>query len=358
VSRHVNRRFYPYLKHRHFKKETTSMKPRFLFVLAMILVLASLTACQPVQPVTAQPETTLATAKIAMQTSNQFGRMLVSARGNHFIVDSVPPLGHPAEEMNPLEAMLAALATCGLFIHETASIEQGIELTHADALVQADWDSRGLMGEPFSPHMQQIRVHLNLEGPTAEQIDALEAEFMSRCPIYTTLVRATDILITQNDETMGGPVAEGLAMGQVHASLTNEAGRAIVAMRTNYVVIDSVPPLGSPSEETNSLDVFLAAPVTCGAAIMEKIALDEGLPLTNVAATVEADLDPRGVKGQEVSPHVQAMRIHWMFQGIDDTQAEEMVATWMTRCPIYTTLIKATDITVTQEVVDGDLALR
>ncbi len=334
------------------------MKPRFLFLVALILVLASLTACQPVQPVAAQPETTLATAKVFMQTSNQFGRMLVSARGNHFIVDSVPPLGHPSEEMNPLEAMLAALATCGLFIHETASIEQGYELTAASALDQADWDGRGLVGEPFSPHMQQIRVHLTLEGLEAEQIDFLEAEFMTRCPIYTTLIRATDIVITHNDEAIGAPVAEGLAMGQVTASLTNEPGRTIVAMRTNYVVIDSVPPLGSPSEETNSLDVFLAAPATCGAAIMEKIALDEGLPLTNIAATVEADLDPRGVKGEDVSPHIQAMRVHWMFSGIDQAQADEMVATWMTRCPIYTTLIQATDITVTNEIVEGDLAMQ
>lgn len=330
------------------------MKYRSWFIVALLLVV-SLTACQPVQPVAAQPESTLATASVFVQTSNHFGRALVSARGNHFLIDSVPPLGHPAQEMNPLEAMLTALATCGLFVHETASIEQGYDLTSATALVQADWDVRGMTGEDVSPHVQQIRVHLTLGGLEPDQIEFLEAEFTTRCPIYTTLVRATEIVITQNDEEMAGPVADNLVTGAVEASLSNEPGRAIVGMRENYVVIDSVPPLGSPSEETNSLDVFLAAQATCGAFIMQKYAMDNGMPLSNVAATVEADLDPRGVRGEDVSPHVQAMRVHWMLSGVDEAQSEALIGTWMSRCPIYTTLIKATDIVVTSEIDTAEL---
>ncbi|MDX1615079.1 MAG: hypothetical protein R3300_12275, partial [Candidatus Promineifilaceae bacterium] len=37
-------------------------------------------------------EPVLATASVVSRLSNQAGRSIVSARGNHFVVDSVPPL--------------------------------------------------------------------------------------------------------------------------------------------------------------------------------------------------------------------------------------------------------------------------
>lgn len=337
------------------KTKTTNI--RVLFLLVVLMVLSVLTGCQPVQPVAAQPASTLATARIFSQLSNMPGRALVSARGNHFVVSSAPPLGHTSEEINPLEAMLAALATCGLFVNESASIEQGIPLNHASTIVAADWDVRGLRGEDFNPQMQAIRVHLTLDGPTDEQIAALEEEFVSRCPIYTTLIRATDIEITANEEEMGGKIAEELATTVVSATLTNETGRAIVGARHNLLVVDSVPPLGSPSEEVNPLDLFLAAQSTCGAVIMEQYAAQNNLPLAGVGTTVEADFDPRGVRGEDVSPHIQAMRVHWLFSGVDDAQAETLVDEWLTRCPIYNTLIHATDIEVSYEVVEGAIAM-
>jgi uncharacterized OsmC-like protein len=333
------------------------MRKFALYLLVSIVVLGLLSGCQPVQPVAAQPQPTLATGRAFMQTSNLPGRVLVAARGNHFLVSSAPPLGHPSEEINPVEAMLAALATCGLFVHESAAIEQEIALNQAQAIVQADWDVRGLRGEDFNPRMQQIRVHLNLDGPDEDQLALLEEEFTTRCPIYTTLVRASEIVITTNDEEVGPKISDDLVTSVVSATLTNQFGRAIVAARHNVMVIDSVPPLGHPSEGVNAFDIFLSAPGTCGAVIMEKVAMDEGLPLTGVAATVEADLDPRGVRGEDVSPHVQAMRVHWQIAGVDEAQAQYLVDMWLARCPIYNTLIEATDITVTHEVVEGAIAM-
>ena len=49
----------------------------------------------------------------------------VHARGNHFVVDSVPPLGGPNEERNPLDLMFGSLATCGLFVFEAGAAESG-----------------------------------------------------------------------------------------------------------------------------------------------------------------------------------------------------------------------------------------
>ena len=79
----------------------------------------------------------LATAAVVSNLSNQPGRAIVTARGNHFVIDSVPPLEGPNEEVNPLDAMLGALATCGIFVYEKAAEEQGIPL-NVEAICRGD----------------------------------------------------------------------------------------------------------------------------------------------------------------------------------------------------------------------------
>ena len=116
----------------------------------------------------------LATWTATVELSNQFGRALANARGNTFVIDSVPSLGHPAEEMNPAEAMMASLATCGLFVFEAAAQELEIPLTAATVTVHGDFDVRGLTGAAdVDPHIQEFRVHFDLEGPDEEQIGAM-----------------------------------------------------------------------------------------------------------------------------------------------------------------------------------------
>ncbi len=244
----------------------------------------------------------LATGSATVELSNQFGRAIVSARGNHFVIDSVPPLGHPAEEMNPAEAMMASLATCGLFVFEAAAQELEIPLTAATVTAQGDFDVRGVTGAAdVDPHIQEFRVHFDLEGADEEQIAALEAQWTMRCPIYTTLIKTAAIVLTANDEEMGGPVAEGLATATVTASLSNQPGRAIVNFRDDYLIVDSVPPLGGPDLEVNPMDLLLGAQGTCGAFLMERVALDEGISLDGVKATIEADFDPRGMRDGSIS---------------------------------------------------------
>ena len=145
------------------------------------------------------------------------------------------------------------------------------------------------------PRVQEFRVHFDLEGPDAEQAAMLAEQFSMRCPIYTTLIKAAPIVITTNEEEMGGPVAEGLATAEISASLSNQPGRAIVNVRNDYLVVDSVPPLGGPNLEVNPLDLLLAAKASCGAVIMERAAIDQGIPLDGVKGTVEADFDPQGL---------------------------------------------------------------
>ena len=316
-------------------------------LLTVVLTLL-LSACQPIQPPTPPPPPPdKATAKALVQLSNQAGRAIVTARTNHFLVASAPPLGHPAEEINPLESMLAALATCGIFIYETAAQELAIPLQAASAVVKGDFDVRGLSGAAeVDPRVHQFRVHMTLSGPDAAQSAQLAEQFSTRCPLYTTLIKSAPIIVTTNEEPAGGPVAEGLATGVVTATLTTEAGRAIVNVRNNNFVVDSPGALGGPNEEVNPLDLLLAAQGTCGAFLFEKVAQDQGIPLTGASAAVEADFNPQGLKDGSISPHIQAMRVHFTLAGPDSTQAQALVDSWIKRCPIYNTLIRATPIEV------------
>ena len=125
------------------------------------------------------------------------------------------------------------------------------------------------------------------------------------------------------------------------------AGRAIVSVRNNNFVVDSPGALGGPNEEVNPLDLLLAAQGTCGTFLFEKVAQDQGITLTAASGVIEADFNPQGLKDGSVSPHIQAMCVHWTITGPDSAQAQVLVDSWIKRCPIYNTLIRATEIAIT-----------
>lgn len=295
----------------------------------------------------------LATGSAVTELSNQFGRTIVTARGNTFLVDSAPPLGHPSEEMNPVEAMLASLATCGLFVYEAAAQEMDIPLNAVSMDLQGDFDVKGLTGaEDVDPYVQEFRAHLTLDGPNPEQADALFEQWSLRCPIYTTLVQAAPIVVTVNDEEMGGKSAEGLGTATISASLSNQPGRAIVNVRNNYLIVDSVPPLGGPNLEVNPMDLLLAAQGSCGAVIMERAAIDNDIELGGVIGTVSVDFDARGLVDGSVDPSIQAMRVHWEIDTQSNADAQFLVDEWLARCPIYNTLRRAMDVNVSHNLMN------
>lgn len=324
-------------------KARTTATITILCLLALSLVLS---ACQPIQAPPPAPEgPQLATAAATVQLSNQPGRAIVSARGNHFIVDSVPPIEGPNEELNPLDMLFGSLATCGLFVAERTAEELGFPLTAATATVEGDLDPSGVAGSGADPRIQAIRVHMDLEGVDGEQTTALMENFMARCPIYTTLSRSADIEITSGDE-MPSAAMEGLATAKVSAQLSNQPGRAIVSARGNHFVIDSVPPLNGPNQERNPLDLLLGSLGTCGTFIFERVAQEMDMPLSGLTMNVEADFDPSGVAGSGADPRIQAFRINVQADGVNEEQAMAMQEGFETRCPLFTTLVRAAPVEI------------
>jgi uncharacterized OsmC-like protein len=298
-------------------------------------------AAAEAQPAAAQ----LATASAVSRLSNQPGRAIVTARGNHFVVDSVPPLGGPNEEINPLDLLLGAQATCAAFVYETAAQEMGIPVTDISATVEGDFNPQGVADGSVNPRLRTMRVHMDLTGATEEQAAQLAEQFKTRCPMYTTMERALPIEITTGEKPQAS-VAEGLSTASATARVSNQPGRAIVTARGNHFVVDSVPPLGGPNEERNPLDLALGALATCGTFIYETAAEEMGIALTDISATVEGDFDGRGVADGSVNPRIQAFRVTMEAGGATAEQAEMLSQEFQSRCPIYTTLSRSAPIAI------------
>lgn len=136
-----------------------------------------------------------------------------------------------------------------------------------------------------------------------------------------------------------------LATMRAAAALTGDDGRAVMSARGLHTVIDSPPPLGGPNEAMNPVDILLGALATCGTFVCETAARERGLPLQQARVTVEADLDPRGVKGVEgVSPKMQAFRVTVALDGVEGGDADALLEEFRTRCPVFTTLEAAAPI--------------
>ncbi len=354
----------------------TTIFKKFAMIQLTIMLLATLilSGCQASQPVQAAAEVSapktessveeektdeaaaevetadepqLATAKAVAKLTNQPGRAIVSARGNHFIVDSVPPIEGPNEELNPLDMILGSMATCGLFIAERVGLEESIPLEDVSVSVEADLDVSGVAGSGTDPRLQAMRVHLDLPGANDDQVKAIIENYKTRCPIYTTLSRATEIEITVGDEAPSAAI-EGLNTAKLSAQLSNQPGRAIVSARGNHFVIDSVPPLEGPNEERNPLDLILGALATYGTFIFEHSAEEMGVTVTDITTFVEADLDPRGLASMDsgINPRLQAFRVMVEVAGISTEQGEVMIEQYKQRCPIYTTLVRAAPVEI------------
>lgn len=148
--------------------------------------------------------TALITAAATARLSGDPGRALVTMRGHHLVVDAPLPLGGPNEEINPLDLLLAALSTCATFLCDTVAREQKIPLAQIRISVAADFNPRGMCGDPVDPSIQALRLLVQLAGPTADQAKLLEQAIRRRCPIFTTLERGMPIDVAVTTEPSAG----------------------------------------------------------------------------------------------------------------------------------------------------------
>jgi len=113
------------------------------------------------------------------RTTDTFGRVLVSARDQHLIVDGPVQNGCPGEAPTPAEMFLSGVAACGVELIQVLAKQLDVPLRSVNAAIEATQD-------PNSPVRQDVnvfnavRINLELGGVTPEQGADLVARFKRR----------------------------------------------------------------------------------------------------------------------------------------------------------------------------------
>lgn len=135
----------------------------------------------------------LATVKVSAIRGAVKGRVIITARNHHLVVDAPPLIGGRNEAINTVEMFLAPLAACGVMFIEHLAQEMGVQLEEVRAYVEGDFDPRGVQGEEVDPILQTIRFRYEVRGPRQEEAERLTEGFRQRCPLYRTVAKAVAI---------------------------------------------------------------------------------------------------------------------------------------------------------------------
>jgi uncharacterized OsmC-like protein len=113
------------------------------------------------------------------KSTDTFGRVLISARDQHLIVDGPVQNGCPGEAITPAELFLSGVAACGVELIQVLAKQQNVPLRCVSASIEATQN-------PAAPVRQDVNlfnsVHLNLElgGVSQEQGQDLVERFKRR----------------------------------------------------------------------------------------------------------------------------------------------------------------------------------
>lgn len=135
------------------------------------------------------------------------------------------------------------------------------------------------------------------------------------------------------------------------AHLSRMAGRAILAVRGNYFIVDLPPSLSGPNEEINPVEALMSSLASSCAFTCEAIAHDDDIPLTSMKVTAAGDFDQRGICGEDVDTNIQRFRLKLSLSGPTQEQAEFLALAFTRRCPIYSTLVRAAPIDIQVELL-------
>jgi uncharacterized OsmC-like protein len=113
------------------------------------------------------------------RSTDTFGRVLCSARDQHFVVDGPVQNGCPGEAVTPGEIFLAGVAACGVELLQVLARDDGIPLGQISVAVRGEMD----LDNPVRPDVRvfnSVHVRFELDGVTREQGEGLVERFKGR----------------------------------------------------------------------------------------------------------------------------------------------------------------------------------
>jgi uncharacterized OsmC-like protein len=112
-------------------------------------------------------------------STETFGRVLVSARDQHLIVDGPVQNGCPGEAITPAELFLSGVAACGVELIQVLAKQQNVPLRSVTAAIEATQNPSA----PVRPDVNlfnTVALHLELGGVNQEQGQDLVDRFKRR----------------------------------------------------------------------------------------------------------------------------------------------------------------------------------
>ncbi len=117
---------------------------------------------------------------------------------NHLmIVDQPPASGGNDEGPNPLEYLLAALASCIATVGIIVAKQERLVFNKFEVTINGDYDPNVLMGKPSENRagFAGIKVKVNLDAPklTEDEKEAFLRKVEHRCPVTDNLLNNTQV---------------------------------------------------------------------------------------------------------------------------------------------------------------------
>ena len=125
------------------------------------------------------PVQTIREYRVDARSTDVFGRVLVSARDHHFIVDGPVQNGCPGEELTPPELFLSAVASCGVELVHVIARDQGASVRRVTLSVQGIVD-RGKQKRTDVTVFNSVRLDFDVEGTDGGTAAELVAGFKRR----------------------------------------------------------------------------------------------------------------------------------------------------------------------------------
>ena len=113
------------------------------------------------------------------KSTDTFGRVLISARDQHLIVDGPAQNGCPGEAIGPAELFLSGVAACGVELIHVLAKDSGIPLRGVTATIEAQQDRSKPVRADVSL-FNTVHISLELSGVTREQGEDLVTRFRQR----------------------------------------------------------------------------------------------------------------------------------------------------------------------------------
>lgn len=123
----------------------------------------------------------------------------IQARQFTMRMDEPPELGGTDTGMNPVEAILGALASCQIIVGQVYAKKFRVELEDFRVDVEGDLDLDGLMDKGDArPGFQNIRYTFHITSPSERaRIEKLSEFLQAHCPVGDSLMNPVELKLAE-----------------------------------------------------------------------------------------------------------------------------------------------------------------